>query len=148
MLRRLARRRFFARVREQIRASIEITNKGRQEQLFAAGRRLANAPLGLPHGWLAGLAPVDVMAGAEWCLRQILWQIARQPLSSYSTLSLALTGRSAAQAVPLPPAWRSVIRELGVRPTPIASRIGWLMKQAAAFRSGLRRVAFYLITPN
>lgn len=148
MLRRWLRRRQFRRVREQIRASLEITTGGRQEELFALGRKLAHAPLGLPSGWLAGLAPAELAADAEWCLRQIVWQIARQPLGAYSTLSLALTGRPASQAIPLPPSFRSAIRALGVRPRPLTSRLSWFGRQVRAFRSGLRRVAFYLITPN
>jgi hypothetical protein len=148
VLRRWLRRRHFRRVREQIRASLEITTGGRQDELFTLGRKLAHAPLGLPSGWLPGLAPAELTAGAEWCLRQILWQIARQPLGAYSTLSLALTGRPASQAIPLPPSLRSAIRSLCVRPRPLASRLSWFGKQVMAFRSGLRRVAFYLLTPN
>jgi hypothetical protein len=141
-------RTFFRRARSQIRASLEITENWRQLELFDAGRSIAHSSMGLPQGWLKGLAPADMERGAEWCLRQALWQIAKQPLGALSALTIALSGRPVTQTVALPASWRARFAGFGVDVSPVHSRLAFLREQVVAFYAGLRRVAFYLLASN
>ena len=138
------RRRRFRRARSTLRASIEITRDQRQPELFGYSSRLAHAPLGLPKGWLTGLAPTEMNEGAEWCLRQALWQHARQQLGSLCEVLRFVNGETGPFFAPLPGAWRRELNRFGMKLENLRSFAAFLSFQAREFLSGLRRIAHYL----
>jgi hypothetical protein len=144
MLRERARRQHYRWVRSLTKASVAVTQNGQQPQLFDYIRRLAHAPLGLPKHWLIGLAPADLGVGAEWCLRQLLWQHARRPRSAQSDLVRFVIGDPGPFFAPLPSVWRHELKSFGMKLDVIRSWLRFARFQIDEYCSGIRRILHYL----
>jgi hypothetical protein len=144
MLKQRARRHHYRWVRSLTKASLAVTRNRQQPELFEYMRRLANASLGLPRGWLIGLVPANLGVGAEWCLRQLLWFQARQPLGARADLVRFINGDPGPFFAPLPSAWRNELRSFGMKLDFARSSWSFLRFQISGYASGIRRIMHYV----